>query len=57
MLELTDPLWEKLDDANRDRHIPKVLSELAEAWNDETAIRYYGTASAIRRPATEQPMR
>jgi hypothetical protein len=37
MLELTDPLWEKLDDANRDRHIPKVLSELAEAWNDETA--------------------
>jgi hypothetical protein len=37
MLELSDPLWKKLDDAHRDRNIPKLLSELAETWNDETA--------------------
>jgi len=37
MLELTDPLWEKLDDAHRDRDIPKLLSELAETWDDEEA--------------------
>ncbi len=28
MLALTDPLWEKLDDAHRDLDIPAVLSEL-----------------------------
>jgi len=38
MLELSDPLWNKLDDAHRDRHIPTLLSELAETWKDETAI-------------------
>ncbi len=37
MLPLNDPLWEKLDDAHRDRNIPELLSELAEAWSDETA--------------------
>jgi hypothetical protein len=37
MLELTDPLWEKLDDALRDQNVPKVLSELAGTWNDEMA--------------------
>jgi hypothetical protein len=37
MLELNDPLWKKLDDAHRDRNIPRLLSELAETWNDETA--------------------
>jgi hypothetical protein len=37
MLALTDPLWKKLDDAHRDRSIPKLLAGLAEEWNDETA--------------------
>jgi hypothetical protein len=37
MLPLDDPLWQKLDDAHRDRDIPKLLSELAKAWDDEEA--------------------
>jgi hypothetical protein len=37
MLPLDDPLWKKLDDAHRDRDIPKLLSRLAKAWNDENA--------------------
>ena len=37
MLPLTDPLWKKLDDARRDRDIPKLLSGLASAWDDEAA--------------------
>lgn len=37
MLQLDDPLWQKLDDAHRDRNIPKLLSELANAWHDEKA--------------------
>jgi hypothetical protein len=37
MLPLTDPLWKKLDDAHRDRDIPKLLSALANAWDDEAA--------------------
>jgi hypothetical protein len=37
MLPLNDLLWEKLDDAHRDRHIPALLFELAKAWSDETA--------------------
>jgi hypothetical protein len=37
MLPLTDPLWRKLDDAHRDRDIPKSLSTLAKAWDDEAA--------------------
>jgi hypothetical protein len=37
MLPLSDPLWEKLDDAHRDRDVPQLLSELGKAWNDEVA--------------------
>jgi hypothetical protein len=37
MLPLTDPLWKKLDDAHRDRDIPKLLFTLADAWDDEAA--------------------
>ncbi|MFI4971227.1 MAG: hypothetical protein ACHP7H_00995 [Hyphomicrobiales bacterium] len=37
MLPLNDPLWNKLDDAHRDRCIPDVLAGLAESWNDEAA--------------------
>jgi hypothetical protein len=37
MLELNDPLWQKLDDAHRDRDIAKLLAGLAETWDDETA--------------------
>jgi hypothetical protein len=43
MLELIDTLWNKLDDAHRDEHIPTVLSSLAASW-DETASEFlYGT--------------
>lgn len=28
MLDLMDPLWEKLDSADRDQDIPKLLSDL-----------------------------
>jgi hypothetical protein len=37
MLELTDPLWSKLDAAFRDQDIPALLGELAVSRNDETA--------------------
>ncbi len=37
MLPLDDPLWAKLDDAHRDRNIPKLLARLAKTWNDEKA--------------------
>ena len=37
MLELNDPLWHKLDDAHRDRDIPKLLCELAKTWDDDAA--------------------
>ncbi len=37
MLPLNDPLWKKLDDAHRDRDIPRLLFNLSEAWDDETA--------------------
>lgn len=37
MLELTDPLWAKLDDAHRDRDIPEWLSGLAASWEDDEA--------------------
>jgi hypothetical protein len=37
-VELDDPLWRKLDDAfYRELDIPKTLSELATAWDDEKA--------------------
>ena len=32
MLELNDPLWNKLGE-----HVPTILSELAASWDDETA--------------------
>src|SRR5215831_17990440 len=38
MLELSDPLWNKLDHAHRDKHIPTLLSKLSVSWNDEAAI-------------------
>ena len=41
MLPLDDPLWAKLDDAHRDRNIPKLLSRLAKAWDDEKAISLF----------------
>jgi hypothetical protein len=37
MLELSDPLWNKLDDAHRDRHIPTSLAKLAASWDREAA--------------------
>lgn len=37
MLDLTDPLWNKLDDAHRDRDIPNLLSQLADTWDDDEA--------------------
>ena len=37
MLSLNDPFWVKLDDAHRDRDIPKLLSGLSETWDDEVA--------------------
>ena len=37
MLELTDPLWAKLDAAYRDRDVPELLRELAVSWSEETA--------------------
>jgi hypothetical protein len=37
MLDLSDPLWEKLDDAFGDGHISTLLSGLAVSWNDDTA--------------------
>jgi hypothetical protein len=38
MLELSDPLWNKLDDAHRADNIPALLSELAVSWDHETAM-------------------
>jgi hypothetical protein len=38
MLELSDPLWNKLDDAHRADDIPALLSELAVSWDHETAM-------------------
>ena len=37
MLPLNDSLWKKLDDAHRDRDIPRLLFGLSEAWDDEIA--------------------
>ena len=37
MLPLDDPLWQKLDDAHRNRDIPGEIARLAEAWSDEAA--------------------
>jgi hypothetical protein len=41
MLELSDPLWNKLDDAHRADDIPALLSELAVSWDHETAISLF----------------
>ena len=37
MLPLNDPLWTQLDDAHRDRDIPKLLAKLATAWDAAAA--------------------
>lgn len=37
MLELTDPLWRKLDDGTGLRDIAGSISQLAERWDDEAA--------------------
>lgn len=37
MLPLDHPLWNRLDDAHRDRDIPRLLARLSEAWDDESA--------------------
>lgn len=37
MLPLNDLLWKKLDDAHRDRDIPRLLLRLSETWDDEIA--------------------
>lgn len=42
MLPLNDLLWEKLDDAHRNRDIPELLSALAETWDDEAANALLG---------------
>jgi hypothetical protein len=37
MLEVSDPLWNNLDDAHGVDHVPGILSELAASWDDEAA--------------------
>jgi len=37
MLELNDPLWDKLVTMFRNDHVPTLLSALAASWDDETA--------------------
>jgi hypothetical protein len=41
MLELNDPLWQKLDDAFGDRGIPELLSRLAREWDQEEALSLF----------------
>jgi len=41
MLPLTDPLWEKLGGAFRDQDVPRLLAELAEAWDKEKATSLF----------------
>ncbi len=41
MLELNDPLWQKLDDAFGDRDIPELLSRLAREWDQEEALSLF----------------
>ncbi len=41
MLELNDPLWQKLDDAFGDRDIPESLSRLAHEWDQEEALSLF----------------
>src|SRR5262245_65660777 len=36
MLELNEPLWNKLATMFRKEHVPTLLSALAVSWNDET---------------------
>jgi len=38
MLELTDPLWNKLGDAQLDQDIPVLLAQLAASWDREAAV-------------------
>jgi hypothetical protein len=45
MLPLTDPLWEKLDSGFNDRQdVPRLLLELAEAWDKDKAILFFRDA-------------
>jgi hypothetical protein len=37
MLELNDPLWNKLNTVFRKERVPTLLSALAASWDDETA--------------------
>ena len=37
MLEVSDPLWNKVDDAHGVDYVPGILSELAASWEDEAA--------------------
>lgn len=37
MLDLTDPLWKKLDDGCGNRDIAGSIAQLAQAWDDEVA--------------------
>ena len=37
MLELNDPLWNKLRTMFGDERVPILLSSLAASWDDETA--------------------
>src|SRR5262245_21982299 len=37
MLELSDPLWKKLDSAFRYVDVPGLLGKLGDVWDDETA--------------------
>src|SRR5262252_7146310 len=37
MLELNDPLWDRLVTMFRNDHVPTLLSALAASWDEETA--------------------
>lgn len=37
VLRLSDPVWEKLDDAHRDQKIPEILGALTQKWDGEAA--------------------
>ena len=37
MLDLNDPLWDKLETMYGNEHVPTSLSALAASWNGETA--------------------
>ena len=57
MLEMNDPLWQKLDDAFGDRDIPEVLSRLAREWDMKKRSPCSGIACAISKSAKARPTR